>query len=79
MHIFVSLTRQRGKREMEELHPDLLHHFLGGGGRCTCFPEEVQLVALVDPVQKGHPLKINSTSQQVGGSRITSQTCGMKV
>lgn len=76
MHIFASLNRQRGKRGMEELHPDLLHHFLGGGRRCTCFPEEVQLMALVDPVWKGHPLKVNSTSQQVGGSRITLQHVG---
>lgn len=51
----------------------------GGGADAHVFPEEVRLVALVDPVWKGHPLKINSTSQQVGGSRITSRTCGLKV
>lgn len=42
-----------------------------GGGKRTCFVEEVQLMALFDPVLKGHPLKINPTSQSVGGNLIT--------
>lgn len=57
MHIFVSLTRQQGKRGMEELHPDLLHHFLGGAD-AHVFQKKFRSWRWLTQFGKGTPSKL---------------------
>lgn len=47
--------RRRGRRRRIQLRTDVLRHFLGWRVEVACFPDEAQLVAMFDPVLKGHP------------------------